>query len=94
MSAKQTTKAAPAQSAEKKAPPVPRKDVKVRVKTKATGAKRTNSGTIFTNEWKYLTLDDKGSAYKSISDDPALIVELAAPPAKPATADEPGKEAK
>lgn len=93
MSAKQTTKAAPAQSAEKKAPPVPRKDVQVRVKTKATGAKRTNSGTIFTNEWKYLTLDDKGSAYKSISDDPALIVELAPPPAKPA-ADESGKEAK
>lgn len=93
MSAKQTTKAAP-ESAEKKAPPVPRKDVQVRVKTKATGAKRTNSGTIFTNEWKYLTLDDKGSAYKSISDDPALVVELAAPPAKPAATDESGKEAK
>ncbi|BCB62258.1 hypothetical protein HaloA020_29590 [Halomonas sp. A020] len=91
MSAKQTTKA-PEQSAEKKAPPVPRKDVQVRVKTKATGAKRTNSGVIFTNEWKYLTLDDKGSAYKAISDDPALTVELAPPPAKPA-ADEPGKEA-
>ncbi|BCB62817.1 hypothetical protein HaloA020_35180 [Halomonas sp. A020] len=92
MSAKQTTKAAPTeQSAEK---PIPRKDVQVRVKTKATGAKRTNSGVIFTNEWKYLTLDDKGSAYKSISDDPALVVELAAPPAKPAATDEPGKEAK
>ncbi len=92
MSAKQTTKAA-----EKKAPPVPRKSVQVRVKTKATGAKRTNSGVIFTNEWKYLTLDDKGSAYKAISTDTALVMEHAAPPAKAAVteAEAPaGKEAK
>ncbi|MCL7931788.1 hypothetical protein [Halomonas llamarensis] len=89
MSAKQTTKAA-----EKKAPPTPRKSVKVRVKTKDTGAKRTSSGVIFTNEWKHLTLDDKGSAYKAISADPALVMEHAAPPAKAVVTDEPtGKEA-
>lgn len=92
MSAKQTTKAA---TAEKKTPPVPRKDVQVRVKTKATGAKRTNSGTIFTNEWKYLTLDDKGSAYKAIKADTALVMEHAPPPVKVvATEEQPGKEAK
>ncbi|TVU88310.1 hypothetical protein [Vreelandella titanicae] len=96
MSAKQTTKAATAeQSAEKKAPPVPRKDVQVRVKTKATGARRSVCGSIFTNEWKYLTLDDKGSAYKAISADPALVMEEASPPTKAVATDEPtGKEAK
>ena len=89
MSAKQTTKAA-----EKKAPPTPRKSVQVRVKTIATGAKRTNSGVIFTNEWKYLTLDDKGSAYKAISADTALVMEHAAPPVKVVATEAPtGKEA-
>lgn len=95
MSAKQTTKAATAEQGAEKKKPVPRKDVQVRVKTKATGAKRTNSGTIFTNEWKYLTLDDKGSAYKAIKADTALVMEHAPPPAKAVAADEPtGKEAK
>lgn len=65
MSAKQTTKK----------PPTPRKTVCVRVKTKGIGAKRVNSGVIFTNEWKRLLLDDKGSAYKAIRADPALAME-------------------
>ncbi|NVE91544.1 hypothetical protein [Vreelandella titanicae] len=98
MSAKQTTKAASAdKSAEKKAPPEPRKDVQVRVKTKATGAKRSVCGAIFTNEWKYLTLDDKGSAYKAMNADPALVMEHATPPVKVVAteAEAPtGKEAK
>lgn len=65
MNAKQTTKK----------PPTPRKTVCVRVKTKGIGAKRVNSGVIFTNEWKRLLLDDKGSAYKAIRADPALAME-------------------
>lgn len=89
MSAKQTTKAAPGaeQDTEQKAPSTLRKSVQVRVKTKAIGAKRANSGVIFTNEWKYLTLDVKGSAYKAISTDLALSMEHAAPPAKVVASD-------
>ena len=80
MSAKQTTKAAPAeQSAEKKAPPTPRKDVQVRVKTRATGTRCASNGVIFSNEWKYLTLDDKGSAYKAISTNPNLVISMMLP---------------
>lgn len=100
MSAKQTTKAAPnaEKSTEKKAPPVPRKSVHVRVKTKAPGVKRTNSGVIFENAWKHLTLDDKGSAYKAIDADAALVMEPAPAPVKEpepeATEAKPGKEAK
>ncbi|GGW23645.1 hypothetical protein [Vreelandella hamiltonii] len=67
MSAKQTTKAAP--------PPRPRVDVSVRVKTKSPGIKRQVCGVIITNEWKRLLLDDKGSAYKAIARDPALVME-------------------
>lgn len=76
MSAKQTTKAA-ATTAEKKAPPPQRKPVQVRVKTKAPGIKRQVCGVILTNEWKGLTLDDQGSAYKAIVRDPALEMEAA-----------------
>ena len=98
MSAKQTTKAAAEQSAEKKKTLVPRKSVHVRVKTKATGAKRSLCGVIFTNEWKPLFLDNKGSAYKAIDADPALAMEPAPEPVKapePEAAETPtGKEAK
>ncbi|AQU83248.1 MULTISPECIES: hypothetical protein [unclassified Halomonas] len=66
MSAKQTTK---------KAPPVPRADVTVRVKTKTPGVKRQVCGVIFGNEWKRLVLDDKGSAYKALTRDPAIVME-------------------
>lgn len=74
MSAKQTAKTDKAEKKEK-APPTPRKTVCVRVKTKGVGVKRVNSGVIFTNEWKRLLLDDKGSAYKAIRADPALAME-------------------
>ncbi|WKD29543.1 hypothetical protein NDQ72_06260 [Halomonas sp. KG2] len=66
MSAKQTTK---------KAPPVPRANVTVRVKTKTPGVKRQVCGVIFGNEWKRLVLDDKGSAYKALARDPAIVME-------------------
>ncbi|MGP9798152.1 hypothetical protein ACT3UJ_12430 [Halomonas sp. 86] len=86
MSAKQTTKAAP--------PPRPRAAVQVRVKTKSPGVKRQVCGVIFTNEWKHLTLDDRGSAYKAIERDPALEMEPAPPPKAVATEAQTGKEAK
>ncbi|WP_447926947.1 hypothetical protein [Vreelandella sp. EE27] len=76
MSAKQTTKAA-APAAEKKSPPPARKQVQVRVKTTATGVKRQVCGVILTNEWQTLTLDDRGSAYKAIERDHALVMEAA-----------------
>ncbi|WP_417862374.1 hypothetical protein [Vreelandella venusta] len=66
MSAKQTTE---------KAPPVPRTDVTVRVKTKTPGVRRQVCGVIFGNEWKRLVLDDKGSAYKALARDPAIVME-------------------
>lgn len=66
MSANQTTK---------KAPPVPRANVTVRVKTKTPGVKRQVCGVIFGNEWKRLVLDDKGSAYKALARDPAIVME-------------------
>ncbi len=99
MSAKQTTKAAAEQSADKSAPPPPpprpREAVSVRVKTKSPGIKRQVCGVIFDNAWKHLTLDDRGSAYKALERDPAIVMEKAPPPAKAVTADEPtGKEAK
>ena len=77
MSAKQTTKAAPEQSAEKTAPPPPRprEAVSVRVKTKSPGVKRQVCGVIFDNSWKHITLDNKGSAYKAIARDPAFVME-------------------
>ncbi|WP_438454700.1 hypothetical protein [Vreelandella venusta] len=96
MSAKQTTKAAADKDAEKKEL-VQRKDAQVRVKTKSPGVKRQVCGVILTNEWKYLTLDDKGSAYKALARDPAIVMEHAAPPAKVVAADAEvptGKEAK
>ncbi len=94
MSAKQTTKAAAEQSADKDAPPPrPREAVSVRVKTKSPGVKRQVCGVIFENTWKYLTLDDRGSAYKAIARDPAMVMEKATP--KPvATEESTGKEAK
>lgn len=95
MSAKQTTKAATAdKSAEKKDPPTPRKDTQVRVKTKSPGVKRQVCGVIFDNTWKYLTLDDRGSAYKAIARDPAMVMEPSPPPVKEvANADaQPSKE--
>ena len=92
MSAKQTTKAATKQGADKDAPPPrPREAVSVRVKTKSPGVKRQVCGAIFENTWKYLTLDDRGSAYKAIERDPAIVMEKATPPA---TEEQPGKEAK
>ena len=96
MSAKQTTKAAAEQSADKDAPPPrPREAVSVRVKTKSPGVKRQVCGVIFENTWKYLTLDDRGSAYKAIARDPAMVMEKATPPPKPvATQESTGKEAK
>ncbi|HBN61402.1 MULTISPECIES: hypothetical protein [unclassified Halomonas] len=96
MSAKQTTKAAAEQSADKDAPPPrPREAVSVRVKTKSPGVKRQVCGVIFENTWKYLTLDDRGSAYKAIARDPAMVMEKATPPPKPvATEESTGKEAK
>lgn len=96
MSAKQTTKAAAKQSADKDAPPPrPREAVSVRVKTKSPGVKRQVCGVIFDNSWKHLALDDLGSAYKAIARDPALVMEKAAPPPKAMTTEEPtGKEAK
>ena len=96
MSAKQTTKAAAEQSADKDAPPPrPREAVSVRVKTKSPGVKRQVCGAIFENTWKYLTLDDRGSAYKAIARDPAMVMEKATPPPKPvATEESTGKEAK
>ncbi|UXZ55827.1 hypothetical protein LOS15_07355 [Halomonas sp. 7T] len=96
MSAKQTTKAAAEQSADKDAPPPrPREAVQVRVKTKSPGVKRQVCGVIFENTWKYLTLDDRGSAYKAIARDPAMVMEKATPPPKPVATEEPtGKEAK
>ena len=94
MSAKQTAKA----EKQEKAPPTQRKDVQVRVKTRATGTRGASNGVIFSNEWKYLTLDDKGSAYKAISTNPNLVMEHSPPPVKEvATADaqpSKGKEAK
>ncbi|MBL1267650.1 MAG: hypothetical protein COA87_007860 [Halomonas sp.] len=96
MSAKQTTKAATAeQSAEKEKKPRPREAVSVRVKTKSPGVKRQVCGVIFDNAWKYLTLDDRGSAYKAIARDPAIVMEKATPPPKAVAAEEPAeKEAK
>jgi hypothetical protein len=96
MSAKQTTKAAAEQSADKDAPPPrSREAVSVRVKTKSPGVKRQVCGVIFENTWKYLTLDDRGSAYKAIARDPAMVMEKATPPPKPvATEESTGKEAK
>lgn len=96
MSAKQTTKAAAEQSADKDAPPPrPREAVSVRVKTKSPGVKRQVCGVIFENTWKYLTLDDRGSAYKAIARDPAMVMEKATPPPEPvATEESTGKEAK
>lgn len=96
MSAKQTTKAAAEQSADKSAPPPrPREAVSVRAKTKSPGIKRQVCGVIFDNAWKHLTLDDRGSAYKALERDPAIVMEKAPPPAKPtATEEQPGKEAK
>ncbi|MCE7520323.1 hypothetical protein LZG37_19475 [Halomonas titanicae] len=95
MSAKQTTKAATAeQSAEKEEKLRPREDVSVRVKTKSPGVKRQMCGVIFDNAWKYLTLDDRGSAYKAIARDPAMVMEKATPPPKAVATEEPtGKEA-
>lgn len=96
MSAKQTTKAAADKDAEKKEL-VPRKDAQVRVKTKSPGVKRQVCGVIFDNAWKYLTLDDRGSAYKALARDPAIVMEHSPPPAKvvAAEAEVPtGKEAK
>lgn len=78
MSAKQTTKAAEQAPAAEKTPappPRPRAAVQVRVKTKSPGIKRQVCGVIFTNEWKHLTLDDRGSAYKAIERDPAMVME-------------------
>ncbi|WFE73106.1 hypothetical protein P8S55_08405 [Halomonas sp. M1] len=96
MSAKQTIKAAPAeQSAKKEEKPRLREAVQVRVKTKSPGVKRQVCGVIFENAWKYLTLDDRGSAYKAIARDPAMVMEKATPPPKPVATEEPtGKEAK
>jgi len=96
MSAKQTTKAAAKQDADKDAPPPrPREAVSVRVKTKSPGVKRQVCGVIFDNAWKYLTLDDRGSAYKAIARDPAIVMEKATPPPKAVAAEEPAeKEAK
>lgn len=96
MSAKQTTKAATDKSADKDAPPPrPREAVQVRVKTKSPGVKRQVCGVIFDNAWKYLTLDDRGSAYKAIARDPAIVMEKATPPPKAvATEEQPGNEAK
>ncbi|MGO2241137.1 MAG: hypothetical protein ACTH5D_05200 [Halomonas sp.] len=90
MSAKQTTK---------KAPPTPRKEISLRVKTKSPGVKRQVCGVIFDNTWKHITLDDRGSAYKAIARDPAMMMEPAPAPVKepePKAAEEtqPGKEAK
>lgn len=94
MSAKQTTKAAADKDAEKEEL-VPRKDAQVRVKTKSPGVKRQVCGVIFDNTWKYLTLDDRGSAYKAIARDPAMVMEKATPPPKAvANEEQPGKEAK
>lgn len=95
MSAKQTTKAAAEQSADKNAPPRPREAVQVRVKTKSPGVKRQVCGVIFDNAWKYLTLDDRGSAYKAIARDPSMVMEKATPPPKAVATEEPAeKEAK
>ncbi|WP_237673582.1 hypothetical protein [Vreelandella profundi] len=88
MSAKQTTKAAD----EKKTPPTPRKGISLRVKTKSPGVKRQVCGVIFDNTWKHITLDDKGSAYKAIARDPAMVTEADTTPAKPAATEESSKE--
>jgi len=65
--------------------PTTRRQVNVRVKTRRTGVKRARGGVIFTNEWKHLRLDDKGSAYRAIAADPLLLMEIVpeAPPEAP-----------
>lgn len=95
MSAKHSTKA---NATSAPPPPMPaRSDVAVRVKTRATGVKRVVCGVIFGNEYKRLLLDERGSAYKAIARDPALVMEHL--PHTPLAADEaaadtlPGKEA-
>lgn len=75
MSAKHSTKTS-ATPAPPPPPPMPaRSDVAVRVKTRATGVKRVVCGVIFGNEYKRLLLDERGSAYKAIARDPALVME-------------------
>lgn len=96
MSAKNSTKASATLAPPP--PPVPaRADVSVRVKTRSTGVRRVVCGVIFSNEYKRLLLDDRGSAYKAIARDPALVMEHL--PNTPLSDDEvaadtlPGKEA-